>query len=146
MFFFVDIPLIFLSVIFLTRTNIHTSQQFINRLHAKRMLIFPWNSTARKNLHGNHHLFNLSLTTKFSRKRRQTNADFKKDSLKYFTCSKGHRNKSRDTPAFIPCIFTLIIVLILVESVRFLAIRWPAYENHSLFPEQSDSEATTPDD
>lgn len=143
MFFFADIPLIFLSVIFLTRTNIYTSQQFINRVHAKRSLIFSWNSTTRKNLHGNNHLFNLSL---ISRKRRQTNADFRKDSVKYFTCSIGNRNKNRDTPAFIPCILILTIVLILVESVRFLTLRWPAYENYSLFPPQSDSEPTTPDD
>lgn len=127
MFFFADIPLIFLSIIFLARTNLLTNQQFV---HSKRVLISPWNSTIRKHLFGNNHLLNLSISTKVFRKRRQTNADFRKDSLKYFTCAIVNRRQNQDAPAFLPCIVILTIVLMLVESVRFLSLRLPAYENY----------------
>lgn len=142
MFFFADIPLIFLSIIFITLTNILTHQHFI---HSKQSLISPLNSTIRKYFTGNNHLFNLSISTKFSRKRRQTNADFRKDSLKYFTCAIVNRRKNHDTPAFIPCILILTLVLILVGSVHFLSLQLPAYENYSLFRQQTASELSSSD-
>ncbi len=83
MIFLVDIHFILLIIIFLTHMNILTNQQFINIVHHKRSLIFPFNSTLRKHFNLKNHLINLT----FSRKRRQSHNEFKSDSLKYFTCT-----------------------------------------------------------
>jgi len=75
-----NINFILLFIIFITRTNILTNQQFINN---RRTVMFSINSTYRKQSILNNHRTNLS----FSRKRRQSNNEFKIDSLKYFTCA-----------------------------------------------------------
>jgi hypothetical protein len=77
MIFLADIHFIFLIIVFITWKNSFTNQQFINMVNNKRSLIFPFNSTLKN------HLTNLSL----SRKRRQSNEEFKSDSLKYFACA-----------------------------------------------------------
>lgn len=73
--------MILFFVIFLTRTNLLTNQQFINN---KQFAIFPFNLTLRKYFGSNNYHINLT----FSRKRRQSNNEFKSDSLKYFTCAR----------------------------------------------------------
>jgi hypothetical protein len=75
-----NINFILLFIIFITRTNILTNQQFINN---RRTVMFSINSTFRKHSILNNHRTHLSL----SRKRRQSNNEFKIDSLKYFTCA-----------------------------------------------------------
>jgi hypothetical protein len=84
MFLFADINFILLFIVFITRTNILTNQQFINIINNKRTIMFPINSTFRKYLNLNNHLTHLT----FSRKRRQSNNELKSDSLKYFTCAR----------------------------------------------------------
>lgn len=83
MIFLADVNFIFLIIIFITCKNIFTNQQFIHMVNNKRSLIFPFNSTLKKHLNFSNQLTNLS----FSRKRRQSNDEFKSDSLKYFTCT-----------------------------------------------------------
>ncbi len=87
MIFLADVNFIFLIIIFITRKNIFTNQQFINMVNSKRSMIFSFNSTLKKHLSFNNQLTNLS----FSRKRRQSNDEFKSDSLKYFTCALVNR-------------------------------------------------------
>jgi hypothetical protein len=81
-----DINLILFLIVFITRTNISTNQQFINIVNNKRTVVFP-----TKHLGLNNYLTNSSFSTKFSRKRRQSNHDFQSDSLKYFTCALVNR-------------------------------------------------------
>ena len=73
MFLIENINFILLLIIFITRTNLLTNQQYI---HYKRTIIYPLNSTFKKSFDLNNH-----------RKRRQLNNEFKSDSLKYFTCA-----------------------------------------------------------
>jgi hypothetical protein len=78
-----NIYFILLFIIFITHTNILTNQQFINIVNNRRTVMFSINSTFRKHSILNNHRTDLS----FSRKRRQSNNEFKIDSLKYFTCA-----------------------------------------------------------
>lgn len=95
MFLLVDINLILLFIIFMTRMNILTNQQFIsidnnNRsrfIFDRRSIMFSINSTFRKHFDLNNHLTHLTLSKKPSRKRRQSTYDFNSESLKYFTCA-----------------------------------------------------------
>jgi hypothetical protein len=86
-----DINSFLLLILFLTRTIMITNQEFITIINDSRAKynkflylfdrkigIFSVNLTSRK-----HVLFSKSL----SRKRRESNHEFKSESLKYFTCA-----------------------------------------------------------
>jgi hypothetical protein len=140
---------ILLFIVFITRTNILTNQQFINLVNNRRTVIFPINSTFKK------HQTYLTFSTKLSRKRRQSNNEFQIDSLKHFTCALvstlfeiflnskikffqvRHSNKNEVTSAFIPSILILTIVLILVESIRFLPLILPTRKQYLLLRQQT---------
>jgi len=146
---------ILLFIVFITRTNILTNQQFINLVNNRRTVIFPINSTFKKHLNLNKHQTYLTFSTKLSRKRRQSNNEFQIDSLKYFTCALvstlfeiflnsnkiffqvRHSNKNEVTSAFIPSILILTIVLILVESIRFLPLILPTRKQYLLLRQQT---------
>ena len=91
-----DIYFILLFIVVITRMNALTNQGFITvvndsrpkfskflYLFDRRTILFPVNSTFRKYLN----LVHLSSSTKLFRKRRQSNNDFRSESIKYFTCA-----------------------------------------------------------